>query len=135
MISTVSPTPAARPSDLKLNNRMKILELFKSGEACSVADISRQIGISRQTVMKAVQFFMDKGILVSDGKAESGSMGGKRAELYSLSSSQYLFSVLISPDSLYIALINYRNEIIDTFTDPRNPEYDRHRLLQAVVEQ
>ena len=118
MIHTVSPSPAARPSDLKLNNRMQILELFKSGKVYSVADISRQIGISRQTVMKAIQFFMDKGILVSDGKAESGSMGGKRAELYSLSASQYLFSVLISPDSLYIALVNYRNEIIDSFIDP-----------------
>lgn len=117
MIRSVSPTPAARPSDLKLNNRIQILELFKSGRSYSVADISREIGISRQTVMKAVQFFMDKGIVASDGKAESGSMGGKRAELYSLSASQYLFSVLICPDYLYIALVNYRNEVIDAYTD------------------
>ena len=117
MIRAVSPTPAARPSDLKLNNRIQILELFKSGRSYSVADISREIGISRQTVMKAVQFFMDKGIVASDGKAESGSMGGKRAELYSLSACQYLFSVLICPDYLYIALVNYRNEVIDAYTD------------------
>ena len=132
MSRTVNPIPAAHPSDLKLNNRIQILELFKSGEVYSVADISRKIGISRQTVMKAVQFFMEKGIVVSEGKAESGSMGGKRAELYSLSANQYLFSVLISPDYLYIALINYRNEIIDTFIDREIPSLGVEEILNMT---
>ena len=86
---------ATRPSDLKLNNRMQILELFKSGAVYSVADLARAVGISRQTVMKAIQFFLEKGIIVSDGKADSGSMGGKRAELFTLSGKKYLLNVLI----------------------------------------
>ena len=106
---------AARPSDLKLNNRMQILELFKSGAVYSVADIARAVGISRQTVMKAIQFFLDKGIIVSDGKADSGSMGGKRAELFTLSAQRYLVNLLICPNCLYISLFNYRCECIDDY--------------------
>ena len=132
MVRTLNPSPAARPSDLKLNNRIQILELFKSGQVYSVADISREIGISRQTVMKAVQFFIEKGIVVSDGKAESGSMGGKRAELYSLSANQYLFSVLVCPDYLYIALFNYRNEIVDTCVDRDVVALGVDEILNAV---
>ena len=107
---------ATRPSDLKVNNRMQILELFKSGAVYSVADLAAEIGISRQTVMKAIQFFLEKGIIVSGGKANSGSMGGKRAELFTLSSQKYLFSVLICPNALYISLFNYRCETLEDYT-------------------
>ena len=107
-------TTATRPSDLKLNNRRQILEIFKAGGVHSMADIAREVGISRQTVTKAVQFFLDKGIIVSMGKAASGSMGGKRAEIFSLSAEGCLFSVLICPDYLFVSLFNLRCEVIDT---------------------
>lgn len=107
------PMPAARPSDLKLNNRLQILELFKSGAVYSVADLAREIGVSRQTVMKGIQFFLEKGVLVSDGKADSGSMGGKRAELFTLAGDKYLFCLMICADSAKLTLMNFRREIID----------------------
>jgi len=105
--------PAARPSDLKVNNRMQILELFKSGSVYSVADLAREVGVSRQTVMKGIQFFLEKGLIVSDGKADSGSMGGKRAELFTLSADQFLFCMHICPDCASIVLMNFRRDIID----------------------
>lgn len=109
---------ATRPSDLKRNNRIQILELFKSGMVFSVADIAREIGISRQTVMKAVQYYLEKGIIVSEGKANSGSMGGKRAELFSLPADRCLFSILLCPDGLKISLFNLRGESIDVQNRP-----------------
>ena len=123
---------AARPSDLKLNNRMQILELFKSGRVCSVAEIASEIGISRQTVMKAIQFFLEKGIIVSEGKAASGAMGGKRAELFSLSADRYLFNILISPDYLFISLFNFRCEVVDTFTRTGIADMDVDDIIAAA---
>lgn len=105
---------ATRPSDLKRNNRVQILELFKSGVVLSVADISREVGISRQTVMKAIQFFLEKGVIVSEGKANSGSMGGKRAELFSLPADRCLFNILICPTDIMVSLFSFRGETIDT---------------------
>ena len=107
---------ATRPSDLKRNNRVQILELFKSGMVLSVADISRKVGISRQTVMKAIQFFLEKGVLVSEGKANSGSMGGKRAELFSLPADRCLFNILICPTVIMVSLFSFRGETIDACT-------------------
>ena len=109
---------ATRPSDLKRNNRIQILEMFKSGTVLSVADIARRIGISRQTVMKAIQYYLEKGIIVSEGKASSGSMGGKRAELFSLPADRCLFNILISPSELLVSLFNFRGETIDACTRP-----------------
>ena len=114
MLHNNTSMSAARPSDLKLNNRMQILELFKAGGVYSVAELARNIGVSRQTVMKGIQFFLEKGIVVSDGKADSTSMGGKRAELFSLSADRYLLSLMVCPDSATLNLINLRCETVES---------------------
>lgn len=114
MLHNNTSMSAARPSDLKLNNRMQILELFKAGGVYSVAELARKIGVSRQTVMKGIQFFLEKGIVVSDGKADSTSMGGKRAELFSLSADRYLLSLLVCPEDATLNLINFRCETVES---------------------
>ena len=126
MIHAPNASSGMKPADMKLNNRIQILELFKRGEALSANAVAESVGISRQTVMKAIQFFVEKGILVPSGKAHSGSEGGKRAELYSLSADQYLFHVLISPDEIYIALFNYRFDLAGNLAikDLNRPELD-----------
>ena len=106
---------AAIPADLKLSNRMQILEIFKAGGEYTANHIAEQIGVSRQTVMKAIQFFVRKGLIVSTGKAGSTSVGGKRPEQFSLSTDRYLLSVSLWPDRLHITLLNFRFEVIDQF--------------------
>ncbi|MCI8524773.1 MAG: ROK family protein [Oscillospiraceae bacterium] len=116
MSSPASQLVAALPSDLKLSNRMQILELFKTGGAYPASQIAQQIGVSRQTVMKAIQFFVRKGLIVSTGKAASTSVGGKRAELFSLSPDKYLLCIALWPDSLHITLLNFLFETVDVIS-------------------
>ncbi|MCI8374712.1 MAG: ROK family transcriptional regulator [Lachnospiraceae bacterium] len=104
---------AAFPADLKLNNRIQILDFFKNGGAYTANHIADQIGVSRQTVMKAIQFFMEKGLLVSSGKAESTNVGGKRPELFTLSPEKYLMCISLWPDQLNITLLNFRFDTIE----------------------
>ena len=44
-------------ADLKYGNRIQVIESFLAGGVCSANDISTTIGLSRQTVMKSIQFF------------------------------------------------------------------------------
>lgn len=101
------------PADLKSVNRMQIMEVFKSGKEYTANDISEQIGLSRQTVMKAVQFFVEKGIIVSNGKGSSTNIGGKRPELFSLASNKYLMCISIWPDGLQFTLMDLRSSVVD----------------------
>lgn len=114
MASAASSLIAAFPSDLKLSNRMQILELFKAGGQYTVNDIVDQIGVSRQTVMKAIHFFIEKGLIVSMGKANSTNVGGKRPELFSLSPNSYLLSISFWPTTLHMTLLNFRFEVVDS---------------------
>lgn len=104
---------AAFPSDLKLSNRMQILDIFKSGGTFTVNQISQQTGVSRQTVTKAIQFFMQKGLIVSTGKTDAAYTGGKRAELFSLSPEKYLLSVCLWPDTIRLSLLNFQSQSVD----------------------
>ena len=132
MLQHKKSVPAARPSDLKLNNRRQILELFKFGRVHSVAGLAREVGVSRQTVMKSIQYFLEKGIIISDGKADSGSMGGKRAELFKLSGDRYLLSLTVFSDVVAITLVNFRCEVVESrkLTGTRDMEADA--LVEAV---
>lgn len=132
MSNPASQIVAALPSDLKLSNRMQILEIFKTGGTYTANHIAEQIGVSRQTVMKAIQFFIRKGLIVSTGKAESTNVGGKRPELFSLSPHKYLLCVSLWPDSLHITLLNFLFETVDALSLRQALPSDAETAVQTI---
>ena len=94
----------AVPSALKFHNRERILNCFRDHQEHTVADIVARTGISKLTVMRAIQFFCGKNILVSSGKGESTEQGGKRPEYFHFSSKQHLLTIGLWPESLSLTL-------------------------------
>ncbi len=123
---------AAVPSDLKLSNRMQVLEVFKWGGQHTINQAARQIGLSRQTVMKAVQFFVDKGILTIVGKGNSTSSGGKRPDLFALTGQKYLLCIDLWPDQLNFTLLDFQCHTIDRLHLPQPLPDDLQRTVQMV---
>ena len=96
----------AVPSALKYRNRELILNCFRDNQEHSVGDIVARTGISKLTVMRAIQFFCSKNILVSSGKGESTEQGGKRPEYFRFNSHQHLLTITMWPESLCLSLFN-----------------------------
>lgn len=87
MYTNLRSEKAALPSDLKYVNRIQVLEAVRDSGICCANDISASVSLSRQTVMKAIQFFLNNGILVSAGKGDSTTSGRQAARaLYALPS-------------------------------------------------
>lgn len=99
-----SRTTGALPSDLKIRNRMLVLDAMRDGRAYTTADISKITGISRPTVVKSIQYFLECGIMISHGKGDSTEHGGKKPELYSFVCSKLLLAITLWPDLLCITL-------------------------------
>ena len=97
---------SATPSSLKHRNRQLVLECFRDRKEHSVAEIVARTGISKLTVMRAIQFFCAKKILFSSGKGESTEQGGKRPEYFHFGCKQYLLTVSLWPESLSLTLFN-----------------------------
>lgn len=109
-------TPASMPSDLKYSNRTQVIDAFLSGGTLSASDVSERIGLSRQTVMKSIQFFLKGGLLVSQGKGSSTSVGGKRPELFALSREKYFLCIALWPQDLRIHLYTIGNQLVDNLS-------------------
>lgn len=96
----------AVPSALKHRNRELVLACFRDNREHSVADIVARTGISKLTVMRAIQFFCGKQILVSAGKGESTVQGGKKPEYFRFAYQKYLLTIMLWPEKLGLTLFD-----------------------------
>ncbi len=112
----LSPLVPNLPADLKYNNRAQVIDAFLSGEVFSINDVSARVGLSRQTVMKSVQFFLQQGLLTSVGKGTSTNSGGKRPELYTLSRGKYFLCITLWPRDLRIHLYTIGKKLVDSLS-------------------
>lgn len=97
---------AAVPSILKYHNRELILSCFRDNQEHSVAEIVRMTGISKLTVMRAIQFFCGKGILASSGKGDSTEQGGKKPEYFRFCCRKYLLTIMMWPEMLGLSFFD-----------------------------
>lgn len=136
------PAPAL-PTNLKIQNRKMVLSCFRDNQPHSVADVVARTGISKLTVMKAIQFFCGKGILASSGKGDSTELGGKKPEYFQFSCGKYLLTIRMWPDDLGLTLFDMRmNKIAGThlaWIIPDTPEeafqqiaHNAHALLKQA---
>ena len=102
---------AALPKTLRKRNYYAILNAFRGNEALSANDVSAMTGISRATVMKAVLFFMEKGLLVSAGKGKSTDIGGKKPELFQFSMKRYLLCIGMYGADIYGAVYDLTGKL------------------------
>lgn len=104
----------ALPSDLKRANRQKILNVLKTGRVMTAADIHEETGISRPTVMRALQHYCQKGVIQSMGLGSATSMGGKKPELFRFSDTRKILCVNFWPESISLALCGLISDVYAT---------------------
>ncbi len=105
-------TAAALPTDLRHQNNLTILKVFSSGEVYSANDVSALTGISRQTVMKAINSFAQKGLVASAGKGQSTVIGGKKPELFQFCMERYLLCIGLFGDEMAACIYDLTYNLI-----------------------
>ncbi len=96
----------AMPVDLKHENRYMVLQVFKLGLECTVADVSAVTGISKLTVMRAIQFFCKKGVLRSVGLGHSSDVGGKKPEYFAIAETRKVLTISLWPGCIRLNMLS-----------------------------
>ena len=73
---------ASLPSDLRESNRKLVLSTFGLQRENTAVQIAEKTGLSRQTVKKCIDYYLNIGVLENCGKGSSTSIGGKRPDMY-----------------------------------------------------
>ncbi|NLO86489.1 MAG: ROK family protein [Clostridiales bacterium] len=100
----------ARAVDIKHENRHKVLQSFRFGRECTVADVSLHTDISKITVMRAIQFFCSRNILTSAGFGESSDVGGKKPECFVLEDQKLILCIAMWPKAIQLSLFSLAGE-------------------------
>ena len=116
----------ALPKDIKHKNDIEILRSIAGRGVFTVQDIADQTMISRLTIRRALEYFMEKGIVIQGGKGSSTSLGGKKPQEYSLNGSRYGISIAPSGGQTLVSLMSFAGEEIDleTFVFPAALTYE-----------
>ena len=98
-----------KPKTLKWRNRQVLLDFLRRSEEVSIAHISEEIGLSKPTVKKALEYYSDKGFVLPAGKGNSTEEGGKKPDLFTFNAQAgYVTAFHVFPDELYAAIFDLR---------------------------
>ena len=98
-------------SHLKDMNRRKVYKMLCEYELTSKSEIARVTGISAPTVIKIINFLMEKGLVEELGGGES-SLGRKPQMLRLRKDRYYALGAILEGDYLKVGMTNLGNEIV-----------------------
>ncbi|MBE5799330.1 MAG: ROK family protein [Clostridiales bacterium] len=101
----------AMPGDAKARNRQIMLRVIRSGKVLTAAEIHKMTGISRQTVMRFLQHYCQRGVIASVGFGESTSAGGKKPELFQFCDARKILCVNLWPKAITLAMSDLVGEV------------------------
>lgn len=104
-----------KPKSLKIANMRVLREYLRTSDKVSIAEASETIRLSKTTVRKILDHFIETGIVFSAGKGTSTDEGGKRPELFAFNQDYgYVISLHVTPDMLLAAVTNLRADITNS---------------------
>lgn len=98
-------------SQIKIANRKATLSAFQSGDTLSASDVSRMAGLSHQTCSRAIEYFVEKGLLEKSGKGASSATGGRKPEQFFLSRNLYVLCINVESSVVLFHRFNLMSEL------------------------
>ncbi len=98
---------------LKFRNRKLVLSFMRGAGAVSVNEISRATGLSKMTVHKIIDYYLEEGMISYSGKGVSTEEGGKKPNLFSFNAEcRYIYAVRLGGDFLSTSIVNLKGEMV-----------------------
>ena len=125
-----------KPHEVRIHNQRLILSYLKK-RPTTVKDLSIFTGLSLTSILKAINYLREKGMVVSVGKGDSTGEGGKRPDLYLVNRDyKYAVGCFVSNNQSVILLTDYLNRKIDFeefFFEITNPFEQTTRLMADKI--
>ena len=99
---------------LKRINRKAILNILRNSGEMQVAELSKESKLSKTTLMKIMNYYIDKGLVVIVGKGKSTREGGKRPNIFKFNADgRYAIGIIILANKLLSVVTNLNGEILE----------------------
>jgi len=129
-----------KPKNIRQFNQKLVLSLLQLTDEISISALSEKTNLSKTTISKMFTDFCHAGILLSVGKGESSSDGGKKPELFALNP-EYRYTIVLSlvqPGQIVCSLVDlmYRVRHSQTYVFQADLSYKGlvEQILQAIAD-
>lgn len=129
---TITENVGAMPRTIRDHNRKLVLKAVAERDTFSVTDIAADVMLSRQSVMKALTHFLDRGLIVSLGKGSSTEIGGKKPEMYVFRPPQRILAILHRTNAMVFQLMDMACNCLDTLSIPISKAMTDDEFVEAL---
>ncbi|MBM3699714.1 MAG: ROK family transcriptional regulator [Actinobacteria bacterium] len=119
---------------LKQLNRKTILNLLRDSDELSVSEIAEIINLSKPTIMKIMNYYIEKGFIIIKGKGSSTEEGGKKPNIFKFNANGgYSIGMSITANKLRSAITNLKGEILNSLDVDINYNEDLDSILDKII--
>jgi len=120
---------------LKQANRKAILNILRDSGEISVADLSKEVNLSKQTLMKIMNYYTKNGMVIITGKGKSTEEGGKKPNIYKFNKNGgYAIGMAISANRLFSVITDLKSNILDNISVTLEADEDFESVLKKIID-
>lgn len=128
-------TSVRKQKTLKQINRKVILNILRDSGEISVADLSREVNLSKPTLMTIINYYLKNGLVINTGKGDSTEEGGKKPNIYKFNEDGgYAIGMIISANKLTAVITNLKSKILYKTSVPLKTNEGFDSVLKKIID-
>jgi len=123
------------PELIRNINQALILDLLRNKGSLSRAQISRRLKLSKTTVSRVINDFIDKNLIIEVGQGNAKEKGGRKPVMLSINpSGRFVVGIDLGTTNTVAAIANLRGELLDKIRVPTNRNHSVDTIVSQVAD-
>ena len=128
-------TSIRKQKTLKQINRKVILNILRNSGELSIAELSKEVNLSKPTLMTIMNYYIENKLVVIAGKGNSTEEGGKKPNIYKFNEGGgYAVSMIISANKLTAVITNLKSKILYKTSVPLKTNEEFDSVLKKIID-
>jgi len=128
-------TSIRKQKSLKQTNRKVILNILRDSGEISVAELSKEVNLSKPTLMTIMNYYIENKLVVIAGKGNSTEEGGKKPNIYKFNADGgYAIGMIISANRLSTVITNLKSKILDKISVTLKTDEEFDSVLKKIID-
>ena len=128
-------TSVRKQKTLKQINRKVILNILRNSGELSIAELSKEVNLSKPTLMTIMNYYIENKLVVIAGKGNSTEEGGKKPNIYKFNADGgYAIGMIISANKLTAVITNLKSKILDKTSVPLKTNEGFDSVLKKIID-
>jgi glucokinase-like ROK family protein len=124
-----------KQKNTKQINRKVILNILRDSGELSIADLSKEVNLSKPTLITIMNYYLGKELVVITGKGNSTEEGGKKPNIYKFNpDAGYAVGMTLSANKLSAVITDLKSNILDKISITLEADERFDSVLRKIID-